>query len=229
MNAPRSEPTLEGSTPPPFDSVAVVCAHPDDESFGLGAVITAFVEAGARVDLVCLTCGENSSLSAGADLAARRTEELTCAANILGIHDVSLHQHPDGALTSVPLERLCDDIIAAVHDPQALLTYDRGGITGHPDHQRATDAAIAVGERMGIPVLGWALPEHVAATLRQEFSAPFVGRDDTELDLALDVDRSRQRAAIACHGSQLAGNPVPERRIELHGDQEHLRELYRPR
>ena len=34
---------------PSWTSVLVVLAHPDDESFGLGAVVTALVEAGARV------------------------------------------------------------------------------------------------------------------------------------------------------------------------------------
>ena len=41
--------------------VLAVCAHPDDESFGLGGVIAALVAAGTRVDLICLTGGEAST------------------------------------------------------------------------------------------------------------------------------------------------------------------------
>ena len=33
---------------PTASSVLVVCAHPDDESFGLGGILTAFVAQGAR-------------------------------------------------------------------------------------------------------------------------------------------------------------------------------------
>lgn len=208
--------------------VVAVCAHPDDESFGLGAVIATLVEAGTRVRLVCFTHGERSTLGASEDLAARRDDELACAARILGVEQVHASGYPDGELSETPVDRLADEVVAAATDADALLTFDHGGITGHPDHQRATDAAVVAGERLGIPVLGWALPEHVAATLRAEFGADFVGRDAADLHIELPVDRARQRAAMACHGSQLADNPVPHRRIELQGPMEHLRVLHRP-
>jgi N-acetylglucosamine malate deacetylase 2 len=119
--------------------------------------------------------------------------------------------------------------LAAVTDAEALLTFDHGGITGHPDHQHATDAAVTVGTQLRVPVLGWSIPEAVAATLRQEHGAAFVGRSDTEIDLVVTVDRTRQLDAMACHGSQLADNPVPQRRVGLQGDREHLRVLHFPR
>lgn len=34
-----------------FEDVLVVCAHPDDESFGLGAVLHAIAESGGRVSV----------------------------------------------------------------------------------------------------------------------------------------------------------------------------------
>ena len=61
---------------PPWSRVHVVVAHPDDESFGLGAVIDAFVRAGAVVQVLCLTRGESSTLGAQeSDLSARRRAE----------------------------------------------------------------------------------------------------------------------------------------------------------
>lgn len=212
-------------TLPHSERLVAVCAHPDDESFGLGAVLSAFVTAGTRVDLVCLTRGEDSTLGAGDDLVPRRTDELRRAADVLGIRNTTIHHHPDGGLDKLAIEPLVDDVVAAAGDADALLTYDDGGITGHPDHQRATDVALAAGQRLGVPVWGWALSTDVAATLHEEFGAPFVGRDAADLDITIDVDRTRQRAAMACHASQLTGNPVPERRLELQGDREHLRGL----
>src|SRR5665811_2572537 len=43
---------------PAWMSVLAVVAHPDDESFGLGAILDAFTRTGARVEVLCLTHGE---------------------------------------------------------------------------------------------------------------------------------------------------------------------------
>lgn len=204
--------------------VGVVCAHPDDESFGLGAVITTLRDAGAEVELLCLTRGEASTLGAGADLAVLRDAELRAAAAELGLARVTVRDHPDGALAEVPLELLVADAASVLQAMDTLLTFDDGGLTGHPDHQRATDVAVAVGRRLDRAVLGWALSERIADRLRAELGAPFVGRPPAELAYRLEVDRTRQLAAIACHASQR--NPTPLRRIALQGPVEHLRILH---
>lgn len=81
-----------------------VCAHPDDESFGLGAVISTLVDQGARVDLVCLTQGEASTLGSPiVDLTQARRCELAAAATELGITTVHQFDRPDGHLSSVDL------------------------------------------------------------------------------------------------------------------------------
>ena len=41
----------------PSSRALAVIAHPDDESFGLGAVLAALVEAGVGVPVLCLTHG----------------------------------------------------------------------------------------------------------------------------------------------------------------------------
>lgn len=211
---------------PRWSDVAVVCAHPDDESFGLGAIISYLVDAGVQLRIVSLTRGEGSTLGADEDLVVHRPQELRAAAAALGVHEVTVRDHPDGALEEVPIGQLVADVVAAVNGAEALLTFDHGGITGHPDHQRATDVAIAAGTQLDIPVFGWALPEEVAAGLRAEFGGAFVGREPEHLDHRIEVDRSRQHLAIACHASQ--DNPVPRRRIELQGPSEHLRALHLP-
>jgi N-acetylglucosamine malate deacetylase 2 len=221
-NATRTDPI------PSYDHLVVVSAHPDDETFGLGGLVSAFVAAGTRVTLVCLTCGEGSTLDASCDLGERRTGELRCAAQVLGISQVTIHHHPDGALHTVDLERLVADVLAGADDADALLTFDHGGITGHPDHQRVTDAAVAAGQQLGVPVLAWAIPHRIAELLRHEYGAPFAGREQAEIDRVVAVDRSKQLAAMVCHGSQLADNPVPRRRLDLQGDLEHLRWLHQP-
>ena len=220
---------VSGDRLPAATSVLAVCAHPDDESFGLGAVLTRFALAGARVSMLCFTHGEASTLGrTDRPLGEVRREELTRAAAVLGVGRVELLDYPDGGLADVSLERLARDVAAAAREVAAdlLLVFDEGGITGHPDHVRATDAA-----REGAPltpVLAWSLPREVAEALNAEFGAGFIGRGADGVDLHLDVDRGVQREAIACHASQACDNPVLRRRLELQGDAETLRWLRPP-
>ena len=216
---------------PKVAELLVVCAHPDDESFGLGGVLGAFVDQGTRVRVLCFTHGEASTLGEGVPLGERRAAELAAAASALGVHGVhgaTLHAYPDGHLAEVALEELVARIAEEAGDAELLLAFDVGGITAHPDHIRATEAALAFGTDRRLPVLGWALPEEVAAQLNAELGTSFVGRRPDELDLIVAVDRARQRTAIACHASQSTDNPVLWRRLELLGDAEHLRWLLPP-
>jgi LmbE family N-acetylglucosaminyl deacetylase len=214
-----------GRVLPQVRSVLVVCAHPDDESFGLGAALGELTDQGSEVTVLCFTHGEASTLGTGAGaLREIRAGELSAAAAVLGIGRVELLDHPDGSLAEVPLAALAAEIARLIAEAGAelLLVFDEAGITGHPDHRRATEAALATD---GVPVLAWALPERVARALNAEFGTTFVGRTDQELDLSIEVDRGRQWQAITCHASQSLDNQVLWRRLELQGEQEAFRWL----
>lgn len=205
-----------------------VCAHPDDESFGLGAVLSTFTGLGIETRVLCFTHGEASTLgSTDTDLASVRAAELAAAAGVLGVAEVRLLSYADGALRDAALEELSREVenSAALDPIDCLLVFDKGGITGHPDHERSTEAALAAAERLGLPVLAWALPMSVAAALNDEFETRFVGREPSEIDLAMEVDRRPQREAILCHASQATDNPVLWRRLTLQADTESLRWL----
>jgi len=211
--------------------VLVVCAHPDDESFGLGAALATFSEAGSSTSVLCFTHGEASSLGADADDLGRvRAGELDAAACELGVAHVELLDYRDGHLAQEPLEDLTAPIRQATERARVdlLLVFDEGGITGHPDHCRATEAGIAAGRELELPVLAWALPQRVAEMLNSEFSASFVGRRDEELDYFISVERTRQLRAIDQHVSQAPDNPVLGRRLEVQGNREAFRWLARP-
>jgi LmbE family N-acetylglucosaminyl deacetylase len=60
--------------------VLAVCAHPDDESFGLGATLAALAGYGARTAVLCFTHGAASALGSGrGDLHQIRAAELAAA------------------------------------------------------------------------------------------------------------------------------------------------------
>ncbi|SES11660.1 N-acetylglucosaminyl deacetylase, LmbE family [Pedococcus cremeus] len=213
---------------PKWRSVLAVVAHPDDESFGLGAVLSSFIDAGARVAVLCLTHGEASTLhGVEGDLTDIRAAELRAAADALGVEEVELMDFPDGGLASMPLEELAAAVgmVATRRHVDGLLGFDLSGVTGHPDHTAATRAAMAAAERLGLPVLGWTLPFDVGQQLTEEFGAAFVGHAHAEIDLRVTVSRQRQLTAVACHPSQALPGSVLWRRLELLGDREYLRLL----
>lgn len=215
---------------PPWQSVLAVVAHPDDESFGLGAVLAAFATGGAEVSVLCFTHGEASTLhGVDGDLFDLRADELAAAAAELGLGRVSLLSHPDGALRSVDLDVLAADVLALadVCAPRGLVVFDVTGVTGHPDHVRATEAALAAADRMDVDVLAWTLPRSVATRLNDELGTAFAGLPEEQIDLRLQVERDRQSRAVQRHPSQAVPGSALWRRLELLGDVEHLRWLRR--
>src|SRR6266566_525795 len=84
-----------GRVLPGWATVLAVVAHPDDETFGLGAVLGALTADGAVVHLLCYTRGEASTLNeSGASLRQARAEELRQASSALGVATVTLLDYP---------------------------------------------------------------------------------------------------------------------------------------
>jgi LmbE family N-acetylglucosaminyl deacetylase len=213
---------------PGWRSVLVVVAHPDDESFGLGAVIDSFVAGGATVSVLCFTHGEASTLhGVEGDLASLRAGELAAAARVLGITTVRLLDFHDGSLAEVPVDVLVEHVTRLVDETGAegLLVFDESGVTGHPDHVQATKAAIVAGAACGLDVLAWTLPTAVSSQLAAEYGAGFVGHDAGDIDVVVPVAREHQLDAVTCHPSQAVPGSVLWRRLELLGGLEHLRWL----
>ena len=222
-----SRPTEPAAALPEWRRTLVVVAHPDDESFGLGGVIDALVTAGSTVSVLCLTAGEASTLHGDdtAELTLVRAAELDLAAERLGVTSTTLLRHPDGGLADrIP------DLVASVREavrverPDGLLVFGAGGgVTGHPDHEAATAAALTVAGEHGLPVLEWCLPDGVADALNAELGGAFVGHPLGTLPVTVTVDRVRQRRAIDAHASQAVPGSVLWRRLELLGDLEHCK------
>jgi N-acetyl-1-D-myo-inositol-2-amino-2-deoxy-alpha-D-glucopyranoside deacetylase len=98
-------------------------AHPDDETLGVGATLAQYAAAGHKVYYVCATRGEAGEVAPefirGFDsIADLRTQELKCAAEVLGLADVIYlgyrdsgmagaedNKHPN-ALASAPVEEV---------------------------------------------------------------------------------------------------------------------------
>ena len=96
-------PRVPGRQMSAWASVLAVVAHPDDESFGLGAVIDRLAAGGTAVHVLCYTHGEASTLNeTGTDLHRARESELRRASTELGAASVTLLDYPDGRLAGIP-------------------------------------------------------------------------------------------------------------------------------
>ncbi|HVO68925.1 MAG TPA: PIG-L family deacetylase, partial [Aggregatilineaceae bacterium] len=86
----------------------LVCmAHPDDESFGLGALIAKYVAEGVEVSLICTTNGDVGTvqpefLPGRASISDLRLAELRCATEILGIKEVITLGYRDSGMMGSP-------------------------------------------------------------------------------------------------------------------------------
>lgn len=134
----------------------IAYAHPDDESFGSGGLIAKYADAGVQVDYICATDGDmgtpdKSVAHETSPLADIRLKELDCAKDILGIHQVirlgyqdsgmmgSESNHADNALWhqwQTNPDKVIQRLVTILRDvqPQVVVTFNRYGGYGHPDH-----------------------------------------------------------------------------------------------
>lgn len=122
--------------------IVAVFAHPDDERV-IGPLLSRLAREGRETHLVIATDGARgirdfAKIPAGAELAAVRTLEASCAAKRLGVHKLHLLGLPDGALASFDVLGKLRPALVAIFDsvhPAAIITFGPEGGTGHPDHR----------------------------------------------------------------------------------------------
>jgi LmbE family N-acetylglucosaminyl deacetylase len=203
--------------------------------------------AGTTVEVLCLTHGQSWTLpGAPGDLAALRGAELASAADVLGPVRVKMQDCPDGCLGEVCQTKLAAAVVAAADSshPEGLLVFDTPAVTGRLDHAAATGAGLLAAETLGLPVLGWDLPETVASQLNQETGASETGASETGpgetgasetghqddgIDLRVNIDRARRRVVSHADASETTPGSAQWRRLELLAESGSLRWLRPPR
>ena len=152
-------------------SVLLVFAHPDDEGFGTGGILSLLASRGARLTLVCATNGDVGEISDPAlatpeTLAQVRQEELRQAMGVTGVQDVRFlnyrdsgmagsddNRHPK-SLFQAPQPEVVGRLVEVIRDvrPRVVITHDPTGGYGHPDHvtvYRHVTEAFRSGLRLG--------------------------------------------------------------------------------
>ncbi|MEX2225522.1 MAG: PIG-L family deacetylase [Dehalococcoidia bacterium] len=137
----------------PEGGILAIFAHPDDETFGVGATVARYADRGVPVTMVSATRGEVGEISPGTGatpetLADYREQELRDAMTILGVSDVRFlgfrdsgmkgtaeNEHPD-ALMNAAADDVVEAMVRLIREtrPRIVVTWDESGGYGHPDH-----------------------------------------------------------------------------------------------
>ncbi len=193
----------------------VILAHPNDESFTVGGTLAKYTHQDVQIILLCATRGESGIPGVSPEEAGKIRElELRQAAEHLGI-EVYILGYQDGGLAKTKPEFLLQQIACWMDfvQPQVILTFGPGGVSGHPDHvtishmvTQAYDLAYQKGMLLYIrPSEATALCCGVTSLKTDN------GQALVEIDISdYRLDKVR---AIQCHASQspsLPGRPEEE-------------------
>lgn len=198
-------------------------AHPDDEALLTGGTLARAAAQGHRVVLVTatdgalgLTCRDYAD-----SLAAVRSAELADSARLLGVSRVVELGYADSGLgpqvlpdppgqtrfVRVPTAQVADRLAALLREESVdvLLSYDRNGGYGHPDHRKVHEVGRAAAAAAGTPRLleSWVSPL-VARVMGAGRGIEAVGDPGVVVDVGQFVEH--KRAAIRAHRSQLVSD-----------------------
>jgi mycothiol conjugate amidase Mca len=154
-------------------TLMAVHAHPDDETIAGGGVLARYAAEGFKTVLVTATRGEEGEIHDSTldteqvrhRLAEIRTQELTRAADILGISELYFLGYRDSGMAGTPEndnphnfhnaspDEAASRLVRLIRQtrPHVLITYDEHGGYGHPDHVAAHRITLAAFDAAGDP------------------------------------------------------------------------------
>lgn len=204
---------------PISQSILLIFAHPDDESFAAAGTALRYSEQGAHLVLVTATrgdkgkCGEPPVCTEEA-LPLVRERELRVAASVLGIADLHVLDYKDKELSGADRKKIREQLVGHIrhHRPQVIITFDPDGANEHPDHiaisRFASDAIAAAADPRWLPETGaahqvarllWTTPQLVWDVARSAHPEAEPG-----VDFLIDTKRwwQRKAEALRAHRSQ---------------------------
>lgn len=153
---------LAASAVADLGTILGVWAHPDDEVYLSAGLMRLALENGQRVTCVTATAGEHGTEDPSTwpptVLGPIRRTELQASLAILGadlIGDIEHHwlDYRDGSCADIKPEIAAHRLGALIDriEPDTVISFDPGGVTGHPDHKAVADwTRLVVADRPGI-------------------------------------------------------------------------------
>ena len=121
----------------------LVCvAHPDDETYGMGATIKKLSNAGHEVGVISFTNGVGARLGSTKSGARSREAASIDASSILGFEWIGKFDFPDNQMDSVPIIEIIRHIeeVAKNFSPDEVYTHFYGDL--NVDHQTVARATL---------------------------------------------------------------------------------------
>lgn len=260
------------ANPDPRGLLAIF-AHPDDESFGAGGVMALAAAAGNPVWVLCATNGDQGGRPGEVEVDHSldpeiRREELRCACAALGVAEPIFLGYrdsgmegwgaPEGAFSLAPLDEAVERCLAVIRRlrPAVIVTFDPGGVYGHPDHTKcstvATEAYRRASAEPGGPsaLYHQALPQSAVRAMQaaqaeerrrsgdttrptqddiqQAEAFEKLARPDDEITTVIHIAAvlERKAAALACHDSQMRGRQWDDPEVRSQMEQMFGRETF---
>lgn len=201
-----------------------IWAHPDDESFMVGGILSMAADNGQDVICVTTTKGEagvqDESKWPAATLGQTREKELESALDILGITNHHLFDYGDGKCADVSDDEILPEIAALIeqYQPDTIITFPPDGMTGHPDHQAVSRwARMAAAQATKVPQVYFAVQTQESYdaflnVLDEQFNVYFatdnpifVPEDECDVLVRLEpAVAARKAAALKAQASQFS-------------------------
>ena len=173
---------------PMTKSLLAVVSHPDDETFGCGGTLAVHADAGADVDVICLTCTPPG-----------RRLELENAAEVLGINEPMVFDAEEITFEDALVKRV-RDVIAEVR-PRAVITHLP--FDYHREH-RATYELVKEAVEWAAHTTGSWEPWSVGRLLLMEVNT-LIPTPHVLVDISGTIER--KMVAVDCYTTQLAKFP----------------------
>lgn len=119
--------------------ILVVCAHPDDETLGLGGTIAAHAKNGDKVYVLILTEGVSGR---GKTNFVKRENQARRACSILGTQDPQFLNYPDQKLDTIPLIELSRHIEHEISKWGPETVYSHYWGDANQDHKKTFEATL---------------------------------------------------------------------------------------
>ena len=223
-----------------MSTIAFVHAHPDDEALLTAGTMRALHERGHRVLLIMATDGGAglTSQELRDDLSGTRVAELTTSAHVLGVSKTYWLGYADSGLDGKAVAEKTTWVngdhaeqVAALRNillaelPAVVVSYDRAGGYGHPDHVRVHEITEEAAKQANTSTLLEATVDRQSIARVLDFLRPAIkiARAQDVLGLAdgfsaradigyvIDIRRwiSPKRASMRAHASQATGGSTP--------------------